>query len=144
MDVDVDHYIILGLPTGQYGAKLTEKEITKAYKVKALLLHPDKNPDDPKANAKFQRLKSSFDILKDDKARKLYDEQLRRKMDSELARKEEEAKAAEAKAKAAAEAPSSQVLLFQLQLLLLEIQLLQLQLKLLLLHLHFHTSEKQN
>ncbi|KAM6559257.1 hypothetical protein CsatA_028496 [Cannabis sativa] len=31
MDVDIDHYTILGLPTGQDGAKLTEKKISKVY-----------------------------------------------------------------------------------------------------------------
>ncbi|KAF4366891.1 hypothetical protein F8388_013956 [Cannabis sativa] len=29
MDVDIDHYTILGLPTGEDGAKLTEKKISK-------------------------------------------------------------------------------------------------------------------
>ncbi|TXG64927.1 hypothetical protein EZV62_011921 [Acer yangbiense] len=43
MDVDVNHYDVLGLPSG---AKLTEKEISKAYKLKALELHPDKRLDD--------------------------------------------------------------------------------------------------
>ena len=95
MGVYEDHYSILGLPSGEYGAKLTEKEITRAYKVMAVLLHPDKNPYDPKATAKFQRLKSSYDVLKDDNARRLFDDQLRRhyerdakrrKMDSDFAR----------------------------------------------------------
>uniref|UniRef100_A0A803P8F8 J domain-containing protein n=1 Tax=Cannabis sativa TaxID=3483 RepID=A0A803P8F8_CANSA len=92
MDVYEDHYEILGLPSGKNGAKITLKEITKAYKAKALLLHPDKNPFDSKAKAKFQRLKSSYDVLKDDNTRKLFDKKLsniiakRRKMESDLAR----------------------------------------------------------
>ncbi|KAL5561245.1 hypothetical protein UlMin_030992 [Ulmus minor] len=76
MDIDVDHYSVLGLPTGEEGAKLTEKEISKAYKAKALVLHPDKRPDDPNAHANFQRVKTSYEILKDDKARKLFDDLL--------------------------------------------------------------------
>ncbi|WCJ33112.1 DNAJ heat shock N-terminal domain-containing protein [Euphorbia peplus] len=77
MDVDVDHYNVLGLPSGEEGAKFTDKEISKAYKQKALELHPDKRPDDPNAHANFQKLKSSYEILKDDKARKLFDDLLR-------------------------------------------------------------------
>ncbi|XP_060959658.1 uncharacterized protein LOC133030791 [Cannabis sativa] len=111
MGVYLDHYAILGLPTGKEGAKLTVEEIRKAYKTMAMLLHPDKNRYDSKATAKFQRLQSSYDILMNDKTRQLFDEQLcrhfdakRRKMDSDFARyKEEEAKA-EAEARARAEA----------------------------------------
>lgn len=77
MDLDVDHYAILGLPSGEEGAKLTEKEISKGYKVKALELHPDKRRDDPYAHENFQRLKTSYEILKDEKARKLFDDLLK-------------------------------------------------------------------
>ena len=76
MDVNVDHYNVLGLPSGEEGAKLLEKEISKAYRLKALELHPDKRPDDPQAQSNFQNLKTSYEILKDEKARKLFDELL--------------------------------------------------------------------
>lgn len=92
MDIDVDHYSILGLPTGEEGAKLTEKEISKAYKVKALELHPDKNRDDPKAHDKFQRVKSSYEILKDEKARKLFDDLLKVKQEQQRRHSERDAK----------------------------------------------------
>ncbi|CAI9104776.1 OLC1v1003528C1 [Oldenlandia corymbosa var. corymbosa] len=77
MDADVDHYVVLGLPSGEEGAKLTEQEITKAYKSMALKLHPDKNRDNPDAHANFHRLKTSYEILKDEKARKLFDDLIR-------------------------------------------------------------------
>ncbi|KAD3640673.1 hypothetical protein E3N88_29896 [Mikania micrantha] len=77
MDVDIDHYVILGLPTGEEGFKLSEKEITKAYRLKALELHPDKRPDDPNAPANFQKLQTSYQILKDEKARKLFHDLIR-------------------------------------------------------------------
>ncbi|XP_048235354.1 dnaJ homolog subfamily C member 17 isoform X2 [Ricinus communis] len=77
MDIDIDHYEVLGLASGEEGAKLTENEISKAYKKKALELHPDKRRDDPDAHANFQKLKSSYEILKDEKARKLFDDLLR-------------------------------------------------------------------
>ncbi|KAL4581986.1 hypothetical protein LXL04_006523 [Taraxacum kok-saghyz] len=77
MDVEIDHYIFLGLPSGEEGSKLSEKEITKAYRLKALELHPDKRPNDPNAPANFQKLQTSYQILKDEKARKLFDDLLR-------------------------------------------------------------------
>lgn len=77
MDIEVDHYVALGLPSGVEGTKLSEKDISKAYKKKALELHPDKRPDDPNAHLNFQKLKTSYEILKDEKARKLFDDLLR-------------------------------------------------------------------
>ncbi|KAK1419351.1 hypothetical protein QVD17_28517 [Tagetes erecta] len=79
MEVDIDHYVILGLPSGEEGFKLSEKEIIKAYRLKALELHPDKRPDDPNAPANFQKLQTSYQILKDEKARKLFHDLLRAK-----------------------------------------------------------------
>ncbi|KAF3680250.1 putative casein kinase II subunit beta-4-like, partial [Capsicum annuum] len=77
MDIEVDHYAVLDLPSGEEGAKLSEKDISKAYKKKALELHPDKRRDDPNAHLNFQNLKTSYEILKDEKARKLFDDLLR-------------------------------------------------------------------
>ncbi|KAJ4849517.1 hypothetical protein Tsubulata_021099 [Turnera subulata] len=59
----VDHYSVLGLPSGEEGTRLTEREISKAYKLKALELHPDKRPEDRHAHADFQKLKKSYEIL---------------------------------------------------------------------------------
>lgn len=92
MDVDVDHYSVLGLPSGEEGAQLSEKEISKAYRAKALELHPDKRPDDPDAHANFQKLKSSYEILKDEKARKLFDDLLRVKREQVLRRSQQDSK----------------------------------------------------
>lgn len=77
MDIEIDHYVVLGLPSGEEGASLSDKEISKAYRLKALELHPDKRPDDPNAHANFQKLKTSYEILKDEKARKLFDDLIR-------------------------------------------------------------------
>ncbi|XP_049390320.1 uncharacterized protein LOC125854781 [Solanum stenotomum] len=74
MDItEVDHYVVLDLPSGEQGAKLSQQEISKAYRKKALELHPDKRPDDPNAHENFRKLKTSYDILKDEKNRKLFD-----------------------------------------------------------------------
>ncbi|KAM7261692.1 hypothetical protein ACFE04_020769 [Oxalis oulophora] len=77
MDVIIDHYAVLGLPSGDEGTELTDKEISKAYKLKALELHPDKRPDDPNAHDNFQKLQSSYAVLRDEKARKLFDNLLK-------------------------------------------------------------------
>lgn len=90
--MDVDHYLVLGLPSGVEGAKLTEKEISKAYKLKALELHPDKRPDDPNAHANFQKLKSSYEILKDEKARKLFDDLLKIKREKQQRQSQQDSK----------------------------------------------------
>ncbi|MCE5167069.1 hypothetical protein HAX54_035657, partial [Datura stramonium] len=77
MDTEVDHYAVLDLPSGQEGVKLTEKDICKAYRKKALELHPDKRPDDPiNAHLNFQKLKISYEILKNEKKRKLFHERI--------------------------------------------------------------------
>nr|GMD28489.1 DnaJ homolog subfamily C member 17 [Ipomoea batatas]GMD76274.1 DnaJ homolog subfamily C member 17 [Ipomoea batatas] len=75
--MDSDHYAILGLPSGEEGARLSDKDIAKAYRVKALELHPDKRPNDPNANIYFQKLKASYEILRDKNARREYDDVLR-------------------------------------------------------------------
>ncbi|XP_043714382.1 dnaJ homolog subfamily C member 17 isoform X1 [Telopea speciosissima] len=92
MEVEIDHYEILGLPSGEEGAKLTEKEISKAYKFKALELHPDKRPNDPNAHTEFQKLKTSYEILKDEKARKLFDDLLQIRRDQRLRQSQYDAK----------------------------------------------------
>nr|GLL26450.1 dnaJ homolog subfamily C member 17 isoform X2 [Ipomoea trifida] len=79
--MDSDHYAILGLPSGEEGAKLSDKDIAKAYRVKALELHPDKRPNDPNANIYFQKLKASYEILRDRETRKEYDDRLRARRD---------------------------------------------------------------
>ncbi|KAK9286157.1 hypothetical protein L1049_014539 [Liquidambar formosana] len=92
MDVVVDHYSILGLPSGEEGAKLSEKEISKAYRLKALELHPDKRLNDPNAHDNFQKLKTSYEILKDEKARKLFDDLLRIKREHHRRQSQHDAK----------------------------------------------------
>ncbi|KAB2602370.1 dnaJ subfamily C member 17-like [Pyrus ussuriensis x Pyrus communis] len=92
MDVDVDHYKVLGLPSSEEGSKLIENDIKKAYRAKALVSHPDKRLDDPDSPANFQSLMSSYKILKDEKARKLLDDLLRVKKDQQRRHLERDSK----------------------------------------------------
>ncbi|MQM18436.1 hypothetical protein Taro_051428 [Colocasia esculenta] len=92
LEEEEDHYANLGLPSGEEGAKLTLKEIERAYKIKARECHPDKRRDDPAATAAFQNLVSSFEILKDEATRKAFDDLLRARRERLLRESRHDAK----------------------------------------------------
>ncbi len=64
-----DYYKILGVERNASAA-----DIQKAYRKLARKYHPDVNPDDKSAKAKFQELQQAFDVLNDPEKRKLYDQ----------------------------------------------------------------------
>src|ERR1700712_3025429 len=68
-DVEKDYYAALGVAKDASSA-----EIKKAYRKLARELHPDKNPDDAKAEARFKDVSEAYDVLSDDTRRKEYDE----------------------------------------------------------------------
>ncbi|XP_069188617.1 J domain-containing protein isoform X2 [Procambarus clarkii] len=49
------------------------EQIQAEYKVRALQLHPDKNPDNPEAEGQFQMLQVAKDTLSDPEKRAQYD-----------------------------------------------------------------------
>eukprot|EP00038_Savillea_parva_P004240 m.135552 g.135552 ORF g.135552 m.135552 type:complete len:646 (+) comp11419_c0_seq3:259-2196(+) len=51
----------------------TADEIKKSYYKLARSAHPDRNPDDPSANERFQKLSQAYQVLSDPKARQQYD-----------------------------------------------------------------------
>jgi DnaJ homolog subfamily C member 9 len=52
----------------------TQAELTKAYRLMALKVHPDKNISDPEtAQKNFQRLNEAYNILSDPRRRQIYD-----------------------------------------------------------------------
>ena len=53
-----DYYEILGLSKSASAA-----EIKKAYRKKAIEFHPDKNPGDTAAEAKFKKAAEAYEIL---------------------------------------------------------------------------------
>eukprot|EP01034_Spumella_vulgaris_P021890 gene21890-27967_t len=65
---DMEYYDILGVSSGA-----TSSEIKKAYYLKAKQNHPDRHPNDPDAQAKFQKIGHAYQILSDEKLRSNYD-----------------------------------------------------------------------
>ncbi len=49
-------------------------ELKKSYRKLAMKYHPDRNPGDEKAEAKFKELSEAYDVLKDDQKRAAYDQ----------------------------------------------------------------------
>jgi curved DNA-binding protein len=64
-----DYYNTLGLSQGA-----EKKEIQKAYRELARKYHPDMNPDDASAKAKFQEVQHAYDVLSDENKRSQYDQ----------------------------------------------------------------------
>jgi DnaJ family protein A protein 2 len=65
-----DLYEIVGIPR-----TATEEEIKKAYKKKAIKLHPDRNPNNTEeANRQFQELNHAVKVLTDPERRRRYDQ----------------------------------------------------------------------
>ena len=66
-----DYYKLLGVKRSA-----SKSEIRHAFKKLSLKYHPDKNKDNPeKAKAKFIKIANAYEVLNDDKLRKIYDEQ---------------------------------------------------------------------
>src|SRR4051812_29219255 len=63
-----DAYEILGVERDA-----AEREIKKAFRMKARELHPDVNQDDPEAEEKFKELAEAQEILLDSEKRSVYD-----------------------------------------------------------------------
>ncbi len=67
--IEKDYYKALGVAKDASSA-----DIKKAYRKLARELHPDKNPDNAEAEAKFKDVSEAYDVLSDESKRKEYDE----------------------------------------------------------------------
>ena len=63
-----DYYKTLGVSN-----KATAEEIKKAYRKLARQYHPDRNPGDKQAEARFKEISQAHDVLGDPEKRKQYD-----------------------------------------------------------------------
>src|SRR5579864_7687318 len=64
-----DYYSIL-----EVSKEATPEEIKKAYRKKSLAFHPDRNPGDPKAEAKFKEVSEAYEVLSDENRKRIYDQ----------------------------------------------------------------------
>ncbi len=63
-----DYYEILGVPRDA-----SEKQLKDAYRKLAKQHHPDRNPGDKQAEARFKEIQQAYDVLSDAKKRAQYD-----------------------------------------------------------------------
>jgi molecular chaperone DnaJ len=64
-----DYYDILGINKGA-----SQADIKKAYRKKAIEFHPDKNPDNPKAEEMFKKAAEAYEVLGDENKKARYDQ----------------------------------------------------------------------
>lgn len=64
-----DFYEVLGV-----NRDASEDVIKKAYRKLAMKYHPDRNPDNPKAEDQFKEVKEAYEILSDSQKRAAYDQ----------------------------------------------------------------------
>lgn len=64
-----DYYEVLGV-----AKSASLDDIKKAYRKLAIKYHPDKNPGDKEAEAKFREATEAYEVLSDDKKRPIYDQ----------------------------------------------------------------------
>lgn len=63
-----NYYDVLGVPRNA-----DDDQIKRAFRQKAKQYHPDANPDNPTAEARFKEVNEAYEVLRDDDKRSAYD-----------------------------------------------------------------------
>ena len=63
-----DFYEVLGVEKGA-----SQPDLKKAFRKLAMKYHPDRNPDDKEAEAKFKEINEAYEVLSDEQKRAAYD-----------------------------------------------------------------------
>lgn len=63
-----DYYEVLGVSKG-----VSPEELKKAFRKKAFEFHPDRNQNNPSAEAAFKEINEAYDVLSDARKREVYD-----------------------------------------------------------------------
>src|SRR5688500_5247715 len=63
-----DYYELLGVDS-----RASQEDIKRAYRRLARQLHPDANPGDPEAEARFKEVAQAYEVLSDPERRQRYD-----------------------------------------------------------------------
>ena len=69
MNAKPDYYTLLDADRNA-----SENDLKKAYRKQAIKFHPDKNPDDKKAEDQFKAAAEAYDVLRDPRKRQIYDQ----------------------------------------------------------------------
>ena len=64
-----DYYEVLGVSKGA-----SKDDIKKAYRRLAMKNHPDRNPGDEDAEARFKEASEAYEVLSDDQKKATYDQ----------------------------------------------------------------------
>lgn len=64
-----DYYDILGV-----NKNASDEDLKSAYRKKAMASHPDRNPNNPKAEQEFKEINEAYEVLRDKQKRAAYDQ----------------------------------------------------------------------